>query len=356
MKNLFGIVIFLLLAFPVSAEEPGVFLTNQSGIQTTQFESGDEIYIEGICLPANQDIFKIYITYDKTWQAGDNLSDVSSGIETLTASSDAKIPRTKIWGKPLNQGTYDVVIDTNNNFTLQDYEQQCVIGITNAGFRVGNPAPPPLPVVETPSSPPLPPPASTPPPSPSPLSAEPSTVFSLNEHVEVSGLSNVRKSAGGILIGTQTKGALGVVIGGPVQASISGNNYWFWNINFKDDPDGWVAASMLKSAPAPAPAETITEKNTTEPLLDTATSTATTTIKEMSQDEIAKEKMLAQVSGTTDGSSGLNPFMGSIIMGAALFFGLICSSFIIARALRKNRNYTRRRSPRPRRSVAPPVQ
>ena len=222
MKNLFCIAIFFLLAFPVSAEEPGLFLTNQNGVQTTQFESSDDIYVEGICLPANQDIAKIYITPDKTWQTGDNLSDVSGGIETFTASSDAKIPRTKIWGKPLNQGTYDVVIDTNNNFTLQDYEQSCVIGITGAGFRVGNPAPPPPPPPPAEVTPPSPPPVSTPPPSPS-LSSEPSVVFSLDESVEVKSLANIRKSPGGILIETQTKGALGVVIGGPVKASLDGN-------------------------------------------------------------------------------------------------------------------------------------
>ena len=44
--------------------------------------------------------------------------------------------------------------------------------------------------------------------------------------------------------------------------------------------------------------------------------------------------MTAQVSST--GGFDLNPFANSIIMGVALFFGLICSSFIIARALRKN--------------------
>ncbi|MDP3051932.1 MAG: hypothetical protein Q8N42_00300 [bacterium] len=354
MKKLFCIVIFLLLAFPVFAEELP-FLTNQNGVQTTQFGNDDEIYIEGFCLPANQESGKIYIMSDKTWQTGDQLSDISGGIETFTASADAKIPRTKIWNKPPNQGTYDVVIDTNNDRILQDYEKQCVIGLTDAGFRVGNPAPPPPPVVETPSSPPplpsSPPPVSTPPPSPS-LSTKPSVVFSLDESVEVKSLANIRKSPGGILIGTQSQGALGVVIGGPVKESIDGSNYWFWNINFEDDPDGWVAASMLKSAPALAPVEEIVaEENVAELLAGIETNV----IEGIPQEEIATEKMLAQVSGI-DKSSGLNPLMGSIIIGAALFFGLIFGSVIIAQTLRKNRNYTRRRSPRPRRSVALPVQ
>ncbi len=354
MKKLFCIVIFLLLAFPVFAEELP-FLTNQNGVQTTQFGNDDEIYIEGFCLPANQEPGRIYIMSDKTWQTSDQLFDISVGIETFTYSSDGSIPRTKIWNKPPNPGTYDVVIDTNNDRILQDYEKQCVIGLTDAGFRVGNPAPPPLPIIETPSSPPplppSPPPVSTPPPSPS-LSTKPSVVFSLDESVEVKSLANIRKSPGGILIGTQSQGALGVVIGGPVKESIDGSNYWFWNINFEDDPDGWVAASMLKSAPVPAPVEkTVTEENVTEPVVATGTAITEETPKE----EATAENMLAQVSDTDKGS-GLNPFMGSIIIGAAIFFGLISGSTIIAQALRKNKNHTRHRSPRPRKSVVLPIQ
>jgi hypothetical protein len=330
MKNPFGtviLVIFLLLAFPVFAEGPILFLTNQNGVQTTQFESGDDVYVEGICLPTGNEIAKIYVTDDKTWQTNDRISDVSAGIETFTVNSDAKIPRTKIWGNPLNQGTYDVVIDTNSDFILQAHEQQCIIGLTDTGFRVGNPAPTPPPPT------PPPPPAPTPPPSPSPIPAKPSASFSLGEYIEVSGLSNVRKSPGGTLIGSQEKGTLGVVVGGPAQASLSGNYYWFWNINFENDPDGWVAESMLKSAPAPAPVEeTVIEENVAEPSLDTETAVAEETSQEGT---LTDEEMLAQVSATDKGS-GLNSFMGSIIIGAALFLGLILGSIIIARVLRKN--------------------
>ncbi len=336
MKNIFGIAIctaiFSLLAFPVFAAEVP-FLTNQSGVQTTQFESGDEIYIEGICLPANQEPGKVYIMPDRIWQAGDNLSDISGGIEIFTNSATGGIPRTKIWNKPPYPGTFDVIIDTNNNLKLEDYEKQCVIGITGEGFTVGNPASPRAQPVVTPPSPP--PPVFPPPPSP-PVSTKPLVVFSIDENVETKSLANIRKSPGGTLIGSQEKGALGVVIGGPVQESVDGTYFWFWNINFENDPNGWVAASMLKSAPVPVPIEeVVAEKNVTEPLAGTATTTATTTMKEVSQDETVPEKMTAQISDTDTGFN-LNPFMSSIIIGLALFFGLICSSFIIARAFRKN--------------------
>ncbi len=223
------------------AEEQGIFLTNQNGVQTTQFESGDSIYVEGICEPSagatinDEAISKVFIASDKTWQTNDDLSDISGGIETIRVSYDAKIPRTKIWG-PLKEGAYDVLIDTNSDFVLQAYEQQCVIGLTDTGFRVGNP----VPVLSSPppASTPPPPPVSAPTPSVSSVDSEPSAVLSLDEYVEVKSVSDVRKSPGGILVGTQNKGALGIVVGGPAKASLGGKKYWFWNINFAGGSDG----------------------------------------------------------------------------------------------------------------------
>ncbi len=348
MKKLFGIVpfIFFFLALPVSAEEAGLFLTNQSSDKTTQFQIGDEIHIEGICLPANQDVYKIFVIRDKTWQIGDKLSDVSGGIETLTASADGSVPRTQIWKIPnqtVYEGMYDIIIDTNNNYTLEDYERQCVIGITDAGFRVGAPPPPPPPVVETPPTPPPPPPVvSEPEPTPPPPPAEPSTAFSLDQYVVAKSLSNIRKSAGGKLVGTQIKGALGVVVGGPVRASIGGSDYWFWNINFENDPDGWVSESMIKNAPAPKPEpapveEAAVNESIVEPLANnetTATGTATTTIEETPKEEITSGGLLAQVSDANK-DIDLKPFMDSIILGGLIFLGLILGSVIVAEAIKR---------------------
>lgn len=328
-----GMVIFLLSVFPVFAEEQSIFLTNQNEIKTTQFEITDEIYVEGLCLPANQDTAKVFIAYDKTWVEGDKLTDVSAGIETFSASADGTVPRTLIWKTPL-QGTYDVLIDSNKDFVLQGYEQKCVIGLTGVGFTIGNVAPPPAP-------PPTSPPPTSPPPA-SPPSTKPSKSFSLDEYVETDILSNVRKSAGGTALGTQTEGALGIVIGGPAQASLGGKYFWFWKIDFEDDPDGWVSESNLKSAPAPLKIEDNTA--TTSP----ATTTGMAIAAETPQEE--KQTMLSQISATFR-SFGSNPLMGSIIIGAALFFGLVLSSIIISRAICPSRQARRQPWRQPRRQA-----
>ena len=208
MKSLFsavGIIIFLFLASPAFAEEPSIFLTNQNGERTTQFEITDKIYVEGFCLPANQDVAKIYIAPDKVWQEGDKLFDVSASIESFAGSAEGVVPRTLIWANPL-QGKYDVLIDSNNDYILQDYEQKCIIGLTGAGFQVGTPVPPPAPPSDSSSSPSASSPPASPPPASSP-STKPSKSFSLNDYVETNSLSNVRKSAGGTALGTQAEGA-----------------------------------------------------------------------------------------------------------------------------------------------------
>ncbi len=342
MKKIFCLIVFLLFAVPAFAEVSVPYLTNQNGAQATHFENGNEIYIEGFCLPANQEAGKIFIVSDKTWQTNDRFSDVSGSIEFFTGSSDGRIPRTKIWGPYLDQGTYDVAIDTNNDYILQEYEKQCIVGLTGAGFTVGNPAPAPIALptpegVGTPTSSV----GAAPAPEPAPSApAKPSTAFSLDEYVEVISLSNIRKSAGGAIIGPQEEGALGIVADGPKRAPLAGKYFWFWKIDFENDPDGWVAESTIKTAPPPIK-KTTAEENAKGQCL--ANTTQISIVKEIPQEETAPqsgtttENILAQVSAVdkTDKSSGSNPYTGFIIIGTALFLGLIISSVIVAEALKR---------------------
>ena len=71
----------------------------------------------------------------------------------------------------------------------------------------------------------------------------PSTKFQINDRVQVTASLNVRStpSTSGTLLGTQTTGALGTVIGGPVNA----NGFNWWNVNYDTGADGWSVEDFL---------------------------------------------------------------------------------------------------------------
>ncbi len=71
-----------------------------------------------------------------------------------------------------------------------------------------------------------------------------STKFSIGNHVQTTQKTNVRSlpSSSGTTIGTQRKGAMGTVVGGPAYW----NQGWWWQIDFNNGTDGWVAEGKLK--------------------------------------------------------------------------------------------------------------
>ncbi|MFC1751736.1 hypothetical protein ACFLY5_01155 [Patescibacteria group bacterium] len=333
IKNILGVSILLVVAFPVFAFASSLSILDEGGTPKTQFDKGDEIYLEGVCLPVADKAAKVYVTQDKVWQTGDPLYDVSMGIETFLVNNDGKINLTKIWNRA-NVGVFDVLIDTNNNLKIDEHELQCIIGSSGFGFRVGTP-----PTVSTPTPTPtllptsLPTPVSTPTPTPPP--SEPSETFEYGDYAQVKSLSNVRETPGGTLVGTQIQDAVGRVVGGPMRASLGGNSYWFWNIDFKNDPDGWVAEKTLKLTVAPTPEPTEKPAFIEETTGDTQLSpgAAVGVSDDTDFDDETKEsdeddsKMKAQVS---DADSSL---MGSVFIALALFAGLVFGSIIISRSL-----------------------
>jgi hypothetical protein len=71
----------------------------------------------------------------------------------------------------------------------------------------------------------------------------PSTKFNINDRVQTTAVLNVRStpSLSGALLGTQTLGALGTVIGGPTYA----DGYHWWQINYDSGVDGWSVENYL---------------------------------------------------------------------------------------------------------------
>lgn len=328
MKRLLFIAFLAIFALPSYAEETSIYLTKEDGTRTTQFSGGEPIYLEGTCPSAGNVDARIYIMTDKNWSSGTSMQDVSAGIEIVSVPNTDVVPRTKVWNAWAD-GAYDLVLDTNNNMTWELYEK-CLLGETGAGFTIGSgasPAPSPAPAPALVLPPPPPPPAPAPVAATPPPPSQPSTAFSLDDYIEVKNLANVRKSPGGSTLGQQSKGQGGIIVGGPAQATVGGTSYWFWNINFDEDPDGWVSESTIETATKPKPVQ---ETAATEPEMKEAVKI----LEETPREEKPAEKELAQVA---DSNYKLfsNPLVGAIIIGLAILLGLVLGSSIIAKALRR---------------------
>ena len=85
-----------------------------NGLRKDIFDLSDDVYCKAEGLPPSSYV-DIYVVNSKDkWQAGDALNDVSDGVDTSFTGRNGSI-FTKIWGAPLTQGSYDIVIDVNRN-------------------------------------------------------------------------------------------------------------------------------------------------------------------------------------------------------------------------------------------------
>lgn len=87
-----------------------------------------------------------------------------------------------------------------------------------------------------------------------------STKFKVNDRVSVrNGPANVRKTAGGLLVGQQQNDAQGTITAGPIAAAIADSTdptiYNWWSVNFDLDSsvDGWVGEGTLTLATVTPP-------------------------------------------------------------------------------------------------------
>jgi len=68
-----------------------------------------------------------------------------------------------------------------------------------------------------------------------------STKFQIGDIVKTQGRLNVRDNPAGNNVGDQKNGE-GVIVGGPVFAA----GYWWWEVNYATDPDGWSVENWLR--------------------------------------------------------------------------------------------------------------
>ncbi len=77
----------------------------------------------------------------------------------------------------------------------------------------------------------------------------PSTAFVVGDRIQTTATVNVRASGGtsGTLLGTQTTGSLGTIVGG----GTSVDGFYWWNVNFDNGVDGYTAETYLTKYTAP---------------------------------------------------------------------------------------------------------
>jgi hypothetical protein len=93
--------------------------SNATGIETNTFGLSENVYCYAENLPSNDPAVDIYVVQDKAWSVNDSIgTDVSGGIETVSTDDNGNIDNTMIWPAQLTEGMYDIIIDLNQDGTL----------------------------------------------------------------------------------------------------------------------------------------------------------------------------------------------------------------------------------------------
>ena len=108
----------------VDAEEyvckapPYVAACDHSGSVKDMFDTSEDVYSKGYTGVAN-DWVNIYVVENDAWDWGSAIPpDVSDGVETVQTDGSGNIPLSKIWVAPTSVGEYDVIVDVNQDGTL----------------------------------------------------------------------------------------------------------------------------------------------------------------------------------------------------------------------------------------------
>ncbi len=221
----------------------------------------------------NTDIFaasSFGVTYNPNiqqfvaWTGGDQLYFIAPNYQTKTLTVVSKT----VSGAPVrNNGRYGSPIAPTNGKFIYIPDKDVYLAYTGLDKDItllcpstsktapcnGYALPTPAPVTTTPAG--------------SSSGNTGSTTFKVGQRVAVVSLLNVRgaASATGIVAGTEQKGALGVVTGGPTIAE----GFTWWKVAYDDGISGWSVQDYLIASSAPAP---VTSTNT-----GTNTTTSTTT-------------------------------------------------------------------------------
>jgi len=131
----------LVLAISASANATTPTINSVDGTDTEQnvYSYDEDVYVSGYCTSVEEERdVDLYVVKDKdAYVDGDALLDVTgSGPTTVFINMMGQVPLTKVWANPLTSGTYDIVLDANQNGTWEP-EENCVDDFDEIGFTVG---------------------------------------------------------------------------------------------------------------------------------------------------------------------------------------------------------------------------
>lgn len=131
--TLFSIPVFL-----VEALTENINAVNENGLRIETVTTDEDIYISGICEAAAGTHVEVFVVNDRgTWKDETVLTDVSGTVESIKVDADGEVPLSRVWTHELDEGEYDVVLDSDGNKEY-DEDEDCVADKSGTGFTVIN--------------------------------------------------------------------------------------------------------------------------------------------------------------------------------------------------------------------------
>ncbi len=103
------------------------------------FRRGNDVYAKGTGFTPLSTV-DIYVVLDQDWVPGDIIplpDESTNGVEMVTIGALGRLVCTKIWGRQLDPGDYDIVVDADQDGTFDPADGDAVDGETDEiGFSV----------------------------------------------------------------------------------------------------------------------------------------------------------------------------------------------------------------------------
>lgn len=103
------------IAYFTLVDRPHAASTASAGAPKYRYRTNEDVYAAGSGFTPSTNV-DIYVVPDQDWNDGDQvLQDVTGAVETVPVMNDGDVGPVLVWHSPLVSGSYDIVIDANQN-------------------------------------------------------------------------------------------------------------------------------------------------------------------------------------------------------------------------------------------------